>query len=93
MNWLKVVMFLVGVLIVLVGLALLLSVRIEEMREQGRQVGPGEWVALIDSIARLWNQIMIGVARQYVTGLTVLLIGIIVMSIPIALPVRKTRVV
>ena len=87
MKWVKFLMFLVGVFIVLVGLALILSVRIEEMREQGQPVGPEQWVALIDSVARLWNQIMLGVGDQYATGITVLLIGVVVMSIPIALPV------
>jgi hypothetical protein len=79
-------MFVVGVCIVLVGLALIVSVRIDEMRSDGNEVGPAGWVSIIESIARLWSQIMGGVASQYTTGVTVLLIGIVVMSVPIALP-------
>lgn len=86
MRVLKMVMFLVGVLIVLVGLSLIISVRIEEMRSDGQVVGPEGWVTLIGAVAQLWGQIMGGIAVQYVTGMTVLLIGVVVMSIPIALP-------
>ena len=86
MRALKVIMFLIGVCIVLVGLALIVSVRIDEMQSDGKTVGPEGWVTIIESISRLWSQIMGGVAPQYTTGVTVLLIGIVVMSIPIALP-------
>jgi hypothetical protein len=86
MRVLKVIMFLVGVCIVLVGLALIVSVRIDELQSDGSTVGPEGWVAIIESIARLWGQVVGGVGPQYATGVTVLLIGIVVMSVPIALP-------
>lgn len=86
MKALRIVMFIIGVLIILVGLALLVSVRIEEMRESGETVGPAQLVSLIDAIARLWGQILGSVDQQYATSITVLLIGIVVMAVPIVLP-------
>ena len=86
MKALRIIMFIVGVLIILVGLALLISVRIEEMREAGSSVGPDQLVNLIDAVTRLWGQILSGVGQSYTTSITVILIGIVVMSVPIVLP-------
>lgn len=89
MKVLKIIMFLLGVLIVLVGLSLIVSVRIDEMQSAGQVVGPAGWVGLIESVSRLWGQIIGGVGVEYATGVTVLLIGVVVMSIPIVLPKAK----
>ncbi len=89
MKGLRIVMFIVGVLIVLAGLSLILVTRLEAMRSAGETVGPANWVALIDSIGRLWGQIIAGVGEEYGTGLTVMAIGVVVMVLPIALPSRK----
>ena len=89
MKVLKIIMFLLGVLIVLVGLSLVVSVRIQEMKGAGQAVGPAGWVGLIESVSRLWGQIVGGVGVEYATGVTVLLIGVVVMSIPVVLPKSK----
>ena len=89
MKIIKIIMFLLGVLIVLVGLSLIVSVRIQEIKSAGQAVGPEGWVGLIESVSRLWGQIIGGVGVEYATGVTVLLIGVVVMSIPIVLPKTK----
>lgn len=88
---LRVIMFFVGVLIVLVGLSLLVSAQIEAMHLAGQPVGgPEGWVKLIEAIAVLWGTVINGVQQQYRLGLTVLVIGAVVMVLPIALPVRES---
>ena len=89
MKIIKIIMFLLGVLIVLVGLSLIVSVRIQEIKGAGQSVGPEGWVRLIESVSRLWGQIVGGAGVEYATGVTVLLIGVVVMSIPIVLPKSK----
>jgi len=86
MSILKTVMFLVGVVIVLVGLSLLVAARVERMHAAGETVGPAAWTALIEAIANLWGQIMGSVEQEYRVGLTVLVIGVVVMVLPLSLP-------
>ncbi len=82
----KLTVFFIGVLIVLVGLSLLVSARIEEMRDKGEPIGPAGWAVLFEALADLWGQIMGSVAQEYRIGLTVLIIGVVVMVLPIAWP-------
>jgi hypothetical protein len=84
-------MFFVGVLIVLVGLSLLVSAQVEAMRLAGQAVGgPEGWAKLIEAIADLWGTIISSVEQGYRVGLTVLVIGAVVMVLPIALPMSKS---
>jgi hypothetical protein len=78
-------------LIVLAGLSMLIAAQVQAMRLAGQAVGgPENWVKLIEAIANLWGTVINGVQQEYRIGLTVLIIGAVVMVLPIALPMRKS---
>lgn len=86
MTALKTVLFFIGVLIVLAGLSMMLVTRVNLLRQEGQSVQPEQWATLVDALARFWSQIIGGVGEEYRTGFTVLVVGVIVMVVPIALP-------
>ena len=89
MTVLKTIMFFVGVMIVLVGLSLLVAARVEVMRSTGETIGPSAWATLIEAVADLWGQIVGSVEQEYRVGLTVLVIGVLVMVVPLSLPTAR----